>query len=256
LQSKIYNYQLRLLRRLFPVQVPKQAQIDLPYQKIGSDYGFVAVPDGVLGKGSIVYSVGAGLDVRADVDLVSHYGCDVYIMDPTPRAVQHFKALKAAVAKGETFYNEGGERYEATTDTFEHLHYEAVALWDRDEMVRFFEPENPDNISHSITDIQSSGRAIEVSAQTLPTLMQRLGHKQVDYLKLDIEGAEFRVVDHLLAAKALPRVLYLEYHYDRNITPLRNIRMIQKSLSDLYAAGYKVFYQSNRRYFGLILNAM
>ena len=251
-KEKIYRYQLRLFKRLFPVTVRPEHQVRVPYQKIGSDNGFVAVPEGAVGPDSVVYSVGAGLDVHSDVDMARTLGCRVFIFDPTPRAAAHFRELKEKTVRGEQMYAEAGPPYQATPEVLERLIYKEIALWDKDEPVQFFVPENPDYVSHSITNILAATKSIEVPARRLVTLMRDLGHERVDYLKLDIEGAEFRVVDDLVASGADVRVLYLEYHYDQNIAPLTNIRMIQRSLESLYAAGYRVFYQSQRRYFGLM----
>ncbi len=252
LKEKIYNYQLRLFKRLFPVTVRPEHQVQMPYQKIGSDYGFVAVPEGSIGPDSVVYSVGAGLDVHSDVDTARAFGCQVFIFDPTPRAAEHFRQLKEKTARGEVMYAEAGPPYQATPEVMDRLIYKELAMWDKDEPVQFFVPENPEYVSHSITNILAATKSIEVPARRLATLMRDLGHERVDYLKLDIEGAEFRVVDDIVASGADVRVLYLEYHYDQNIAPLVNIRMIQRSLERLYASGYRVFYQSQRRYFGLI----
>jgi len=252
IKDKLYNYQLRLLKRLFPIEVPTAFRAHIAFRKIGSEYGFVAVPDGMLDANSVVYSVGAGLDIHADVDMARAFGCQVYIFDPTPRAVRHFQTLKEKTAAGERMYAEAGPPYQATPEVLDLLIYKEMALWDKDEPVQFFVPENPDYVSHSITNILAATKSIEVPAYTLATIMRELGHQRVDYLKLDIEGAEFRVVDHILQSGVDVGVIYLEYHYDRNIAPMTNIRMIQQSLNNLFRAGYQVFYQSQRRYFGLM----
>ncbi|HMX40279.1 MAG TPA: FkbM family methyltransferase [Saprospiraceae bacterium] len=251
-QYLFYRYRLRLLKRLFPVTVRPEHQVRVTYQKIGSDYGFVAVPTGAIGADSVVYSVGAGLDVHSDVDMARLLGCRVHIFDPTPRAAAHFRELREKTDRGEPMHAEAGPPYQATPQVLDRLSYHEMALWDRDETVQFFVPENPEYVSHSITNILAATKSIDVPARRLVTLMRELGHSRVDYLKLDIEGAEFRVVDDLVDSGADVRVLYLEYHYDQNITPLTNIRMIQHSLERLYAVGFRVFYQSQRRYFGLM----
>jgi len=253
LKEKIYNYQLRLLKRLLPIVVPPEYQVNIPFKKIGSDYGFVAVPDGALNADSVVYSVGAGLDVHSDVDTALEYGCEVYLFDPTPRAVRHFQQLQEKTAAGEPMSAEAGPPYRATSEVMKKLIYQELALWDKDEPVQFFVPENPEYVSHSITNILAASKSIEVPARTLATIMHDLGHTRVDYLKLDIKGAEFRVVKQILDSKSPVKVLYLEYHYDKNIAPRTNIRMIQDSLDSLFRTGYRVFYQSQRRYFGLIM---
>lgn len=248
----LYKYQLRLFKFLYPIKIAEQYQVNIPFEKIGSDYGFVAVPTGFLRADSVVYSVGAGEDIQSDVDMARRFGCTVHILDPTPKAVRHFQTLQTNVQAGRPTRTEMGEDYQATPQTMEHLAYHVYALWDKEETLQFFEPVNPDHVSHSITNIQSSGSFIEVQARTLDSLMREWGHTKIDYLKLDIEGAEYRVVDYLVQQKIPVNVLYLEYHYHKNTAPLANINMIKSSLERLFAQGYRVFYQSERRYFGLI----
>lgn len=252
----LYKYRLRVFKFLFPVKISVQHQVDIPFEKIGSNYGFVAVPTGFLDENSVVYSVGAGEDIQSDVEMARRFGCKVHILDPTPKAVRHFQTLQANVLAGHPTRTETGEEYQATPQTMEKLAYHPYALWDKEEVLQFFEPVNPSHVSHSITNIQSSGSFIKVQARTLDSLMQEWQHTRVDYLKLDIEGAEYRVVDYLVQHNIPVNILYLEYHYHQNTAPLTNIRMIKSSLEQLFGLGYRVFYQSERRYFGLVRSAV
>jgi len=247
-----YKYQLRLFRALFPIRIAEQHRVNLPFEKIGSDYGFVAVPQGFLRFDSVVYSVGAGEDVHSDVEMARQFGCTVHIIDPTPKAIQHFERLQSSAQTGEPMQSETGQPYRATPQIMEKLVYHAYALWNKEEVLQFFEPVNAEHVSHSITNIQSSGSYIKVQARTLDSLMTEWRHAKVDYLKLDIEGAEYQVVDYLAQHKIPVTILYLEYHYNKGVKPLTNIGMIKSSLAQLFALGYRVFYQADRRYFGLI----
>lgn len=248
----LYKYRLRLFKFLFPIKVGEQYRVNIPFEKIGSDYGFVAVPTGSLRANSVVYSVGAGEDIQSDVEMARRFGCTVHILDPTPKAVRHFQTLQANVQAGQPMRSETGQDYQATPQVLEKLAYHAYALWDKEEMLQFFEPLNPNHVSHSITNIQASGSFITVQARTLDSLMREWRHEAVDYLKLDIEGAEYRVVDYLVRQNIPVHTLYLEYHYHKDIAPLDNIQMIKASLAQLFTLGYRVFYQAERRYFGLI----
>lgn len=60
-----------------------------------------------------------------------------------------------------------------------------------------------------------SGRDIpEKNYYTVPTMMKMLGHERVDYLKMDVEGAEYYAIPQLLTLprKQLPPQLGLEIH--------------------------------------------
>jgi hypothetical protein len=72
--------------------------------RLGTDYGGWIIPaDSGLSTKSICYSAGAGEDISFDCALVERFHCQVRIIDPTPRAIQHFKALGRAVNSGKKF---------------------------------------------------------------------------------------------------------------------------------------------------------
>jgi FkbM family methyltransferase len=55
--------------------------------------------------------------------------------------------------------------------------------------------ENPESSSLTSNAATEANRAIEVETVTLQTLRERLGLKKIDLLKLDIEGAEFGLIE-------------------------------------------------------------
>ena len=59
----------------------------------------------------------------------------------------------------------------------------------------------------------SVDNGIEVPAYTVSSLVEKLGHSRIDLLKMDIEGAEYDVLDGLLASSIRPRQLLVEFHH-------------------------------------------
>jgi hypothetical protein len=47
----------------------------------------------------------------------------------------------------------------------------------------------------------------------LATAMQRLGHMKIDLLKMDIEGAEYEVIEDMVRSEIRVRQLLLEFHH-------------------------------------------
>lgn len=72
--------------------------------------------------------------------------------------------------------------------------------------------------------------------------MKELGHTKIDLLKIDIEGAEYKVLASLIKDKVKPGVLCIEY--DESNRPLdKNYRKrIKDSIESLIAFGYKVVF--------------
>lgn len=183
----------------------------LRLEKIGSDYGGWIVPTGLLGADWVCYCGGVGEDITFDLGLIERFGCAVYAFDPTPRAIAFVEAHAA-----------GEERFT----------FVPVGLWSEDTTLRFFAPRNPAHVSHSVVNLQRTDEYFEAPCRSLPSLMHELGHAAIDLLKIDIEGAEHRVVASMLAADVMPTVLCLEIDQ-----PVR-IRTFWTTIRRIRSAGY------------------
>ena len=120
-------------------------------------------------------------------------------------------------------------------------------------MVDFFPPENPDWVSHTIL---SNNPAIESVTQVqllrLNTITEMLGHREIDILKMDIEGAEYEVISDLLNTPNLRvRQVLVEFHHW--LYPGVSVRDTRFAISKLEQAGYRLFSISkNHTEFSLI----
>jgi len=56
--------------------------------RLGTEYGGWIIPD-EIGESAICYSAGIGEDASFDISLIKRYGCNVYSVDPTPRAIEY-----------------------------------------------------------------------------------------------------------------------------------------------------------------------
>jgi FkbM family methyltransferase len=178
--------------------------------RLGSEYGGWWVPENAIAPGARAYCAGVGNDITFDLALVDRYGCEVWAFDPTP-------AVVAAVT---------------TWSTPAQWHFEPVGLWDRDDVIRFYAPSAPGHGSLSATNAQGTAAFIEAPVEALPAIMRRLGHDRIDILKMDIEGAEGRVLAAMLRTMIRPKVVCVEF--DQPEAPWRTRRRIR----ELLAAGY------------------
>ena len=82
-------------------------------------------------------------------------------------------------------------------------------------------------------NLQDTDTPIEVAAETLDSLMIKLGHTKVDLLKLDIEGAEYDVLRQMLAFDILPGVLCIEFdgllHGRRSVGETQVLRRLARA---------------------------
>ena len=173
-----------VMRFLFPV--PKRRDL----RRLGSDYGGWTIPVDLLDENSICYLAGVGLDISFDLELIDFLGCSVYAFDPTPRAVEYIKREAS-----------GNSKYV----------FEPVGLWRENQKKRFYVPADSSAVSHSIVNLHGTDEYFEAVCETVPTVMARLGHDHIDLLKLDIEGAEYDVLDEMFSAGIYPAVLCVEF---------------------------------------------
>ena len=89
-----------------------------------------------------------------------------------------------------------------------------------------------------IAEAETIDDAIEVPAYNLSTISEKLGHDRIDLMKMDIEGAEYEVLDGLLSSSIKPKQLLVEFHHRFPGIGLEKTADIIERLRD---AGYKIF---------------
>jgi len=184
----------------------------------GNNYGGFYVAPEFLNENSIVYSFGIGEDISFDKAIIQQYKCNVYGFDPTPKSIKWIK--NQSLPNNFNFYEFG--------------------LGNKSGIVDFFLPKNPNHVSGSIV-IQNNVDIMErvtVQMKSLQDIVSQLGHKQIDILKIDIEGAEYDVIEDILKTDVLITQILIEFH-DRLFEDGKS--KTQKSISDLKDSGFEIF---------------
>jgi FkbM family methyltransferase len=197
---------------------------DLPFwptvrkkpERFGSGYGGWSVLTDDLTSQSIIYAVGIGEDLSFDLALIQRFGCTVHAFDPTPQSLA----------------------WVARQDLPPTLHVHAWGLSGSDGPVQFFMPASAGHVSHSIADT-GTGQAITVEMKTLHTTLRELGHTSVDVLKLDVEGAEYAIIEQLVQQPVAVRQLLVEYHH--GLYPTIRLEDTRQSVNRLLQAGWQIF---------------
>jgi FkbM family methyltransferase len=216
----VYRRMRWAMRRAIGGDVRFPVQSTVPVARHGSDAGEWWVCPRGLGPSSIGYSLGIGTDVTFDLSLIETYGLTIHAFDPTPRAIAYVRGL--ALPPG--------------------FHCHALGVGNHDGPATFFPPENPNHISHTLLERQStSARAIEVQIRRLSTIMRDLDHKRIDVLKMDIEGAEYEVLDEIADRHLEVQQLLVEFHHR---FPEVGIDRTRRAIHALNAAGYRIFFAS------------
>jgi FkbM family methyltransferase len=156
-------------------------------EKLGSEYGKHYVISSLLDRDSLVYSFGVGEDITFDLQLIQKTGCKIYAFDPTPKSTEWIK--KQNLPENFAFFEYG--------------------LSNIDGNINFDPPPNPEWASYK----ESITGKYSFPVKTMRTILSELNHtKRIDFLKLDIEGSEFSVLDNLLQENIIPVQMSIEFH--------------------------------------------
>ena len=239
---------IRQVRRRFlkwterKLNVPVESNV--PAERIGTPYGGWIIPENWLTPDSVCYLVGAGEDISFDLGVTAKYNSAIHIFDPTPRAIAHVEGLLENLKQGQRTRcatSPSGFYPDYPPALAKHIHFHPVGIWNEDTTLRFFAPQNEAHVSHSIVNLQHSDRFIEVPVRRLSHLMAELGHSKIDLLKLDIEGAEYQVIQSLLEDKIDVGILCIEFDESAaNHLNTKYLHRIEESLKALLAAGFQV----------------
>jgi FkbM family methyltransferase len=214
----------RLLGPLKRQRVQLKPQVHCEQLMLGTEYGGYAVCPTGLGPDAVVYSFGVGCDVSFDQELIAACGVAVQAFDPTPRSVDWLK----------------------TQTLPESFVFHPWGIADFDGTARFHAPKDPTHVSHTLLDGGNVGTgAVEVPVFRLRTIMEKLGHDGIDILKMDIEGAEYGVLDDLLGTGIPVAQLLIEFHHGRSGIPLSKT---QAAVDALELAGFRAFHASPSGY--------
>ncbi|HEY5043516.1 MAG TPA: FkbM family methyltransferase [Verrucomicrobiae bacterium] len=182
-------------------------------------------PDNLTAK-SVVYSGGVGRDVSFEHELVAKKGCSIVLLDPSPTGI---------------------ETMALPVNQIPEFKFIPVGLAGHCKLLKLSPPKYPEE--GSWFKYNGDGNAIEARCEDLATLMQRLGHNQIDLLKIDIEGSEYEVLADLLKKRLPVSQVLVEFHHD--ILPGIRRRETVRAILKMVAAGYKLLDQcgSNHTFF-------
>lgn len=192
--------------------------IKLKHKWYGSRYGgFFIYPD-ILNKESIIYSFGIGEDISFDLRISELHNCNIFCFDPTPKSINWVRNQKLP----------------------NKLNIFEFGISNKSGLTDFYLPINPEFVSGSLINQSNvdTSKNILVQMKTLSEIMKDFGHKHIDILKLDIEGAEYEVIEDILGARVSITQILIEFH-DRFINDGK--AKSQKIIQKLKNSGYEIF---------------
>lgn len=180
--------------------------------------GFYVNTKGLNSK-SIIYSFGVGEDISFDEKLIKEYNCTIYAFDPTPKTV-NFILTKNAPPN--FIFNQYG-------------------LNSHDGEIPFYLPINPNHVSCSTSKVldhkNKKTEFVIVNMKKFSTIVNELGHKKIEIVKLDIEGSEYEVLDDILNSKVDINQILIEFHHRFSSISLNKTK---EAIKKLNIKGYKI----------------
>jgi FkbM family methyltransferase len=169
---------------------------------------------------SIFYSFGVGTDISFDLEMINRFGVKINAFDPTPKSIQWI----------------------SDQQTPTEFVFNPIGIAASSGEIEFTLPDNRNHVSGSIHNVLGSkGQKIKVPVKDLESIMQNLSHTYIDILKMDIEGAEYDVIDFIINKKIPVKQLLVEFHHR---FPKIGIAKSKRAIKKLTLAGYKIFHIS------------
>jgi FkbM family methyltransferase len=218
--KELFAKSLRIKKVITGVDKYIKKDISIEVARYGNNHAAWTFHPDILEEKSIVYSFGVGDDISFDLALINNFDLKIYAFDPTPKSVDWINAQKLPL----------------------EFKFHPVGLADFDGKAKFNPPQNPEHISATmLSRPETSNQSYKVEVRSLKSIMIELGHKQVDLLKMDIEGAEYQVIDHMKAKNIKPGQLLIGFHHHFECVGAKKTVNAVKQLRQM---GYLVYFIS------------
>ena len=206
------------------------------YERLGTRYGGWWIDTRIVGPQALLIDCGLGEDISFPTAFLRRFaGARVIGVDPNPRSLAYCRAHcpPGMDILANALWTTSGE-----TVTF-HLPRSRNHL-----------PKGADGVSGSLDpshEYVEGGERIETQTIDLDTLLARAGRIECDVLKLDIEGAEYALLDALVASGRIraARQVLVEFHHGVTRHVPEDTRRIVDSLA---ATGFRLIHTEGRNY--------
>jgi len=175
---------------------------------------------GTLSADSIVYSVGVGRGITFELALVKRIGCKIELFDPSPTAITTMMQPE---------------------NQHPNIEFHKLGFSAAPGLAAFALPHDPAEGSFFIVDPESPMAALRFPVSDLATIMREHGNTHIDLLKMDIEGAEYDVIDQICREGISVSQLCVELHPHMSAKAKQRTK---NSLTMLRKAGFRLVHKA------------
>jgi FkbM family methyltransferase len=249
------EYYKKLIRKL--IQITLKYKIKrIKYKKLGSEYGSWAFDDTNIPNNFTLLSCGVGEDISFDIEILNSFIGKVYLIDPTPRAITHYNNVKNKFGKKKIInYSKNGNQnvnsYDLRNISKDNLIFIDKAIHTRNAKLKFYKPKNSNFVSHSIFKNKNmSEDFIEVQALDIVEVIKSYNVKNIDILKLDIEGGELQIIEDIFKKKVFPKQILFEFDQIKEGS-IKSIFYLYKFFKLIKEFEYVYFYNDEKGNFSI-----
>ena len=183
------------------------------------------IPDKLTSE-SVIYSLGVGEDIVFDTELINDFNLTVEAFDPTPNSIEWIE----------------------TTAVPDKFNFHPFGISNQDGVLKLYPLYVKGKKSQSMFTLDSScssgeDECVEIPVKKLSTIMAELNHQKIDILKMDIEGAEYDVIEDLLQSNLDVGQLLVELHHRFSSIGKQKSKDIIEKLNN---HGYRIFFISEK----------
>lgn len=203
------------------------ASIDL--ETLGSDDTWTLSLQSLNSKSNILCA-GVGRMISFELELCDRIGCGILLLDPSPTGAYTI-----------------GKIEKANPGKLNGIEFLNIGLAGRDEKRGFESPMSQKEGSFQMK-LENSGLDDEFQfpCRSLASIMAERGWDEIDFLKMDIEGFEYEVIDEILDRSIDVRQICVEFHTDRAFQVKQTQFDLHRYLRRMRKAGYLVTHVNGR----------
>lgn len=208
----------RIQNKIEYVSRQKAIQYECATTYYGSQFAGWTVCKDKVQPNAIVYSFGVGNDISFDLEIIADLDVTIHAFDPTPKVITWIETQ--------------------TLPSRFHFHDFGIASYTG--KTTFYSPEDDNHISHSMfaeSHIDTS-HSIDVPVYTFDNILKKLNHQHIDVLKLDIEGAEYDVLDNINFEDYNIQQVLVEFHHRWDSF---SRKQTNNAIRRLQSFGYQIF---------------